>query len=601
MTASIWFVTAVVGATAYLFATERFRLDVTAFTSLTALLLGGILTVPEALAGFAEPTVHMIAALFVVGGAVFHTGLADMVGRWLERRAAGSQTKVTLSVMLTAATLSAFLSSTGTVAVMIPIAVALGRRAGLAPARMLMPLAFTTLLGGLLTLIATAPNLVVSGALESAGFAPFAFFDFTKIGLPLLAIGLLYLTFWGPRFLPAGDPSDTSREPPSTAALWHRYGLDDWIAELEILEGSPLAGRTLAESQVRTRRAVVVLAIRASASSEPEATRADRTLAVGERLTVKGSPERIAEFCSTEGLHDWARPQTLPGGLVTAEMLLPPDSSFVGKTVADTRLRSRFDVTVLSVFRTRHVLRESVAQTELAVGDLLLLVGSPRSLAKLRDDSSDGILLTTDEAIARVDFRTQRAPLTAAILLGMLIVMAAGWLPPVVATIGAALLLVLLDCIDPATASRSISWESVLLIAAILPLATALTKTGALRLVVEALVGVLQGSSPYLIQTGLFLLTALIGIVISNTATAVLVAPVATQLASRLELRPEPLLMTVAVAASSAFLAPVSSPVNMLVMNAGGYKFGDFARLGVPLLLLTLAGTLLFVPLFFPF
>jgi len=602
MTWSIAFVFAVVLVTAALFASERLRLDVVAFLGLTALLVSGILTVPEALAGFADPTVHMIAGLFVVGGAIFHTGLADAIGQSLEKRGGGSPQRLLLSLLLVTSGLSAFLSSTGTVAVMIPVAATLARRSGTSPSQLMIPLAFATLLGGLLTLIATPPNMIVSSTLERAGLAPFGFFDFTGPGLVLLGLGIGFLCTVGPRLLPTNRREEKRRGPPDAHELWKRYGLEDWIFEHEILEDSPLVGRTIAQCAVRSSFSVGIFAIRSrNETGKAERAQAERILRAGDHLTIKGDPDKVRSFEREMRLRELGRPEGLPAGLAVAEFLLPPDSAFIGTDVKSTRLRSRFDVNVMAVFRSKSVLRDSVANTELHVGDLLLVLGTARSLSKLRDEAQDVILVTETEDLRQASFRRDRAPHALAILGLMLGVMSLSSVPPVVAVICAALAMVLVGCIDAGNATRSINWESVLLIAALLPLATALTKTGALDLIVNGLVSSLGGSGPYVVLTALFALTAVVGLVVSNTATAVLLAPVALQVAERLGLRPAPLLMTVAIAASAAFLTPVSSPVNMMVMNAGGYRFTDFTKIGAPLLLLVLLGTLVVVPLFFPF
>lgn len=608
----------------WLFVSDRLRMDVVGFLTLTALVLGGVLSVPEALAGFSDPTVHMIAGLFVVGGAIFETGLADRIGTALERLASGSPKKLLAALLVVTAGFSAFLSSTGTVAVMIPVAATLARRSNTSASLFMMPLAYTTLLGGLLTLIATPPNIIVSNALAQHGHEPFGFFDFTGPGLFLLAIGLAYILLLARRLLPQRTAASGGTKLPSPKEIYGRYGLGDQLYELEVLADSPLVGRTIAESNIRSRHSLVVLAVRArdqrgaarrhgrlermrqtrsGGQHAPLAERAhaDSIVRAHDHLTVQGAPEAVEAFVESMKLRERSRPTSLPAEQVIAEVLIPPDSTLVGKTIAETRLRSRFDVHVIAVFRSSSIVSESVSQTTVSVGDLLLLLGSTRSLRKLRDERGEVVFVRETEQLAAGDFRTTRAPHAVLVLLAMLVVMALEVVPPVLAVICAALAAVLLGCVNPREADKHIKWESVLLLAAILPLSTALTKTGIIDLVVEGMVSMIGPSSPYIALSALFILTVLVGVVISNTATAVLIAPIAIQVAGSLQLAPEPLLMTVAVASSAAFLTPVSSPVNMLVMNAGGYKFGDFARFGAPLLLLTWLGALLLVPLFFPF
>lgn len=603
MTAEMAYVFVVVLLAAILFATEKIRMDVVGFLALTSLLVGGILTVPEALSGFSDPTVHMIGGLFIVGGAIFHTGLADRIGRSLESRAGGDPQRLLIAILLVTSGISAFLSSTGTIAVMIPIVLSLARRTQMSPSKLMIPLAYATLLGGLLTLIATPPNIIVSNTLEQAGFEPFSFFDFTLPGLCLLSLGLIFILTIGRKLLPERRAASESEHLPTAQELWERYGLSDWMFELEVLPGSPLIGVTMADSAIRSKYGVGVYAVRSVGRSESgaEGPQASRIFRLGDLLFVKGAPDAITRFCEEARLQETARPRSLPPGLVVAELLVPPGSNMVGRSIADTRLRSRFDVNVIAVFRSKEVLRESVARTVVSVGDLFLLVGSARALAKLRNEQRDAILVTETEELRGADFRTEKAPLALLILGGMLVLMAFNLVPPVVAVICTALAMVLFGCIDAESAYKNINWESLLLIATILPLATALTKTGAIDWIVRGLVSGMGDAGPYVVMAAIFLLTATIGLVISNTATAVLVAPVALQVATSMNIQPHALMMTVAVASSAAFVTPVSSPVNMLVVNAGGYKFSDFARMGVPLLLLTLLGTLLVIPWFFPF
>ncbi len=602
MSPELPFVLCVLIGAASLFAVDRFRMDFVGFGALTLLLVGGVLSVPEALAGFADPTVHMIAGLFVVGGAVFQTGLADRFGKNLEKLGAGSPKKLLLVIMLAAASLSAFLSSTGTVALMVPVVTLLARRANISSSKLMIPLAYATLLGGLLTLIATAPNMVVSNALAKAGYAPFGFFEFTGPGLCLLALGVGFVLLFGDRLLPERLAPGGTRVAPSAQELWTRYGLEGWVSEYRILPDSPLVGFSIAQNQVRSRYGVAIFAVRAEESrSEPvERAQAERVLEAGQVLTIKGAPEKVDTFAQEARLEAINQLHDLPNGLVAGELLVPPGSSLIGKTVVDSRLRTRFDVTVMAVFRSREVLRESVAQTTIHVGDLLLMLGTGKSLTKLRDELPDVIFVNESDTLKQAAFRTTKAPAALVVLGAMLLSMAFELTPPVVSVVAAAFAMVLFGCLDAKEAEQTVNWESVLLIATIMPMATALTKVGAIDAVVGGLVMTLGSAGPYVIMSALFFVTALVGLFITNTATAVLVSPIAVQIASSLSMQPHALLMTVAVASSAAFVTPVSTPVNMLVVNAGGYRFTDFARIGVPLLLVVWLGSLVILPLFFP-
>lgn len=596
-----------VGATA-LFILDKFRLDLVGFLALTALLLGGVLTVPEALAGFADPTVHMIAGMFVVGGAVFHTGLADRFAQSLAKLGAGSPRKLLLMILLAASALSAFLSSTGTVALMVPVVATLARRSQISPSKLMIPLAYATLLGGTLTLIATPPNLIVSSALAQAGQRPFGFFEFTGPGLCLLAVGIGFLLLFSDGLLPVRVEAGESNARPSARDLWERYALSGWISELEICADSPLVGHSISASQIRTRFSVAIFAVRQGLprtgpeTKQPfEQISADTVLRAGQRIIVKGTPASVERFQKEARLTLLGQLDELPQGLVAAEVLIPPGATLVGRSVAGSRLRSRFDINVMAVFRSREVLRESVAQTVVCVGDLLLLLGTGAAVVKLRNELKDVILVAETEELKDAAFHKEKSAHALVVISVMLTAMAFDWVPPVVAVICAALSMVLLRCIDAKSAEQAIHWETVLLIATILPLATALTKVGAIDFAAGRLVTGLGALGPYAVMMAMFFVTALVGLFISNTATAVLMAPIALKVAVGLDVDPRALLMMVAVASSSAFVTPVSTPVNMLVFNAGGYRFFDFVRIGIPLLVLIALTSLLIVPFFFPF
>jgi di/tricarboxylate transporter len=599
MTWQMIYVLTVLAVTMLLFASDRFRLDLVALLALLALLIPGILTVPEGLAGFADPTVLMIAGLFVVGGAIFQTGLADMIGRKLEGAAGGGYRSLMLVIMLAAAGLSAFLSSTGTVAVMLPIVVTLARRSAVSPSLLLLPLAYATLLGGLLTLIATPPNIIISNQLAEAGFAPFGFFEFTPVGLILLAAGMLFLLLLGPRLLPERIRHVAGAAVPSVADLGQQYGLDQLLFELRVTPGSVLANRVISDAAIRSSYGVTVMAITGGAARTRRAE-PDSLLQAGDLLTVRGGREavrRLAADCRLE-LRDGGA--ALPAGLLLAELLVPPGSSLAGSTVSEDRFHSRTGITVLALRRAGELLGGGAGQRKILAGDLLLVLGSARALGRLRKERDDVLLVTEPEELRETRFNTRKAPWAGASMLGMLLLMTLGLVPNVTAVLIAAALIVVTGCLDMEGAYRHVNWESVVLIACVLPLATALETTGLVDLAVGSLAVAFDGVGPLLVLAAMFLLTALTGLVISNTATAVLVAPIAIQVAVSTGINPRALLLVVAVAASAAFVTPVSSPVNMLVLAPGGYRFGDFVKAGLPLLLLVMLVTLLIVPWFFP-
>lgn len=597
----LWVLTVVLG-TLVLFATEKLRLDTTALLALLALAVPGLLTPAEALAGFADQSVIIIAALFVVGGAIFRTGLADSLGLYLQRASGTSFTRIVLLLMGATALLSAFLSSTGTVAVMLPVATGLARRARLSPSLLLMPVAFAALLGGSLTLIATPPNLIVSAELEAAGRPGFGFFSFTGPGLLLLGAGMAYMALLGRWLLRERVPAAQGGERPRAAELWERYGLADSLAELRVDAASAAAGRTISEGGFRSQWGVSILSVTSRSAGGPvtREARPETLLQAGDVLTVKGLPEAVAGLAEAGRLGLVRNQVPLPASLVLAEALITPASELTGRSPHESQFRDRHGVDIAGIRRGDRFLEGRVSRTRLQTGDALLLLGTAEKLRNLGGPDGGLVLVTETRELEEASYRRGRAKWAVAIMVAMMAVMALGLLPNVVAALLAALACVLSGCVTMEEAYREISWPSVLLIACMLPLATALQKAGGLDLLVSGLTGLLGGLPGPAVLALMFLLTAGVGLVISNTATAVLVAPVAVQLAGALAVNPHALAMTVALACSAAFVTPVSSPVNTLVLAGGGYRFTDFVRVGLPLLLLHLLVTLFAVPLFFP-
>jgi di/tricarboxylate transporter len=594
----------VLGITILLFASDRLRLDVVALMALLAISLAGVLTPAEALAGFADPVVIMIAGLFVVGGALFRTGVAERFGSALGGIAGSSRAGLTATLMLGTGVMSAFMSSTGTVAVMLPVAATLAWNARISPSLLLIPLAAGSLFGGLLTLIGTAPNIVVANQLAAAGYAPFRFFDFTPVGAIMLVVAIALLATLGGRLLPARAPADGPAASDGVAAvpgveLVRGYGVGR-IARLRVVPGSPLVGQSPAGAQLRQRYGANVLAIRRPAGPAGLRQRLSRTseerLVAGDELDVQAPPEVVDRLRAEQGLQEVGN--TEEPEAVLAEVLLTPRSRIINQTLADVRFRTRYGANVLSVRRQGELLQGPLGDVPLRFADTLLVAGAPHRIELLRRDVNDFVVIA--QGAPRSARFGPRQAAAVAILLAMMALLTFEVVPPVFAVLLAAVAMVLARCIDMEVAYRTINWESVVLIAAFLPMATALQKTGGMDLLVAQLQAV-AAWGPLAMLAALFLLTGLLSQVISNTATAVLVAPVAIASAAQLGVSPYPMAMAVAVAASSALATPVATPVNMLVLGPGAYRFGDFLRAGVLLQAVVFVLTLLVVPWLFPF
>ncbi len=625
MAGSSLVVFSILAAAVVLFVSDRVRLDVVALLVVLALVLSGVLTPQQALAGFGDPLVIMIAGLFVVSYAIVNTGIAAAVGRTLGRVAGQSEPRMILAVMLATGVLSAFMSSTGTVAVMLPIAVAMAWRAKLSPSKLLLPVAYAALVGGMLTLISTPPNLVVSQALEGAGREPFGFFSFTLLGVVMLAVTTLFMVTLGRRALPATAPNTPGpaggAEDEALVEVAERYGLPTRLGRLTLAPDSPLVGASLRGLRWPERLGVRVLAV----DTEPEVVKSgrrsrrylgrskrigpDTLLVEGDRILLQGSPEALAAAARKAEVEleavDAAADDLVPANLGFAEVLLTPRSSWIGNSLATLRFRERYGVQVVALRRGQAQVTEGsgdkrLGETRLKFGDTLLVQGSMSAIDRLQGERHDAVVLS-ETGGERAAPRRRRAPIAVAVLLLMLISMSAGWLAPVMAVLLAALVLVLSGCLSMEEAYRSIQWQSVVLIAGMLPLATALELTGGVSVVADAMVGVFGGSGPLLILAGLYVVTAGLGLLMSNTATAVLMAPVALSAAASLGVAPEGMMMMVALASASSFSTPMSTPVNTLVVGPGHYRFTDFVKLGLPLQLLMAVVGLLLIPWLFPY
>lgn len=609
MTPDVVITLAVLIVTIALFVSDRLRLDVVALLALVTLAVTGVISTEEALAGFSSSSVVMITGLFVIGAGLTETGIADWLGFRLSKLSGGSEAQVIVWVMLTTACLSAFMSSTGTVAILLPVVGTLALRKGISPGRVFLPLAFAAHLGSMLTLISTPPNMVVSEALRGVEREPFRFFSFFPTGIIILVVGIAFFVLWGRRKLPGGAAgTGTPARAWSVEELAQEYDIGSSLHELRVGAGARLAGKMLGEANLRAVHHVNVIGI-VSRGDEIRPVVPRTVFQVGDVVRVQGAREAVEEMAAAWGLTMLPQPTrfSLPPEESLAEVVLPRRSALAGRTLREAKFRDRFRATVLAVRRGSGGVvavgpaTPGLQDFTLRAGDTLLLKGRRKHLRNLRDEKREFILVTEPDVREGTFIEPRRAFAALAITLAMLVVMAFGWLPNVVAVLLAALAMVLSRCVRPEDSYRSVNWESVVLIAAMLPMATALEKSGAVHLLVESVERGFAGASPLAVMAAVLVITSAMGMFMSNTATAVLVAPVAVRVAGALGIAPEPLLMGVAIAANAAFASPIASPVNTIVLGPGGYKFADFVRVGLPLQLLVLAAALLVVPIVFPF
>ena len=628
----------ILAITIALFIHGRLRSDLVALLSLLALFIGGILTTDQALAGFSDSTVILIAALFVVGEGLSRTGVTAWLGNVLIRATAGSPGRLLVAVMLGAAALSAFISNTGTVATLLPAVVSAVWRAGELPSKFLMPLAFATNTGGLLTLTGTPSNIVVADALSKAGFEPFGFFEFALIGLPLVLLTLLYMATVGRRLLPRRESDDRPVDlGKSVGEVAGTFGLEERLYAVRVRARSPLAGKTLAEAALGRDYSVTVLRVDRNAAAEDEAAPPgpppavqlrrlrervtsrpaadedalpgpDTVIHAQDRLLVKGRSEYVERLAleqhlglqPVKGDGEALSAELLSSEIGLAEVLLAVRSQYIGRTLADVRFADKYRVQVLGIWRGD---RQLVKTTEpLKFGDALLVRGRWDDIDLLANEPRNFVVVGSPEALSRqVVELTPRSAFAVFALAAMVVMMVTNVVPTVIAAILTAAAMVLAGCLNMNQSYRAIGWQSVVLIAAMIPMSTALEITGGAQLIADALVATLGQVGPVALLAGVFLLTTAFSQVISNTATAVLVAPIVIGAAASLGVSPYPLLMGVAVAASNAFLTPIATTTNLMVYTPGGYRFTDYFKVGAPLTLLFLLVTLLLVPLIWPF
>jgi di/tricarboxylate transporter len=616
MTLDMWITVGVLAGAIVLFITEWLRVDVVALAVVVILMLTGILTTEEAIAGFASPAVLTIAALFVVGGAILQTGLAGVIGRRILAIAGDSQTRLTIVIMITVALLSGFMSDTGTVAVLLPAIISMTRTAKINPSKLLIPLSFGALLGGAMTLIGTPPNIIVSDLLRDHGLEPFQFFDYTPLGFILLVAGVVFMLLVGQRILPDRAQRQDLQRVATPEELVALYRLPDNLFHLRVRRGSPLEGQVLRDSRMREDHDVSVVQIlrdrqprergifRFDPVDEITPSPAD-VIQVGDVLLVQGEADEVSHAAASYNLAVQRARTDEQDSLVTdevglVEVLLPPRSSLVGKTLVEVRFGTIYKLTVLGIHRPGVSEPLDLKTTRLRFGDTLLVQGPWQRLLTLRRQRKDFVVMGEAEAMVGAPAR-KRAPLALLILVGMLVLLVANLLPVAAACLLAALAMVLAGCLTIDDAYAAVDWKSIVLIAGMLPMSTALEKVGLVGLAAEGLTDTLGALSPLVVMVSLFGLTSLFTQVLSNTATTVLVAPIALAAAQNLNVQPYAFLMAVAMAASMAFASPVASPVNTLVMGAGDYRFSDYIKVGLPLILLTLVISALVLPFLWPF
>lgn len=604
---------AVLAVAAVFFMRGKVRSDLVALCSLLALMLMGILNPAEALAGFASNVVIMMIGLFVVGAGIFRTGLAKMISSRILKLGGRNENTLFILVMLVTAFIGAFVSNTGTVAVMMPIVISMAASSGISARRYLMPMAFASSMG-MFTLISTPPNLVIQDALTQAGYEPLKFFSFAPVGATAVLIGIVVLFFLSKKLKPKEGEEKKKERGKSLSELVEEYNLNQQVYKLSVPESSPLVGHALSDLKIATEYNISIGKVvrkqqgrRFIQSGPVEEIAGPRTeLREGDMLFCHGSSENIGRFATendlvpekmeeNEELHNFEE-------YGIAEVFIMPNSSLVNHTVRDSRFRELYNVNVLGIKRQGDYQIGELKDARLRGGDALLIQGPWDDITALGDYQEDMVLVGQPQKEASKVTLDRKAPVAGAIMLMMIAVMVLNVVPTVTAVLAAAILMVITGCIrNMEEAYGSINWSSVVLIGAMIPMATAFEKTGITEAISDGLLTGLGNSGPQVVMIGIYVATMILTMFMSNTATAVLFTPIAMQAALDLGVSPYPFVFAVAVAASMCFASPFSTPPNALVMSAGNYAFKDYVRVGLPLQLVMGVVMVIVLPWFFPF
>jgi di/tricarboxylate transporter len=610
MSQDLLIVLLMLGAAILMFALNKPRVDAVALIMMVTLPFTGVISMEEALAGFSNPNIVLIAAMFVIGEALARTGVARSIGDWLSIRGGESPWRLLVLLMLAVGLLGSVMSSTGVVAIFIPVVLRMASRRRIPPSQLMMPMAYAALISGMMTLVATSPNLVVNYELMRTGADGFNFFSFTPFGIPILLVGILYMLVAQRWLRPDTPEAPTARLRPKLMQWVERYQLADREYRVRVRPDSPLLGKTLRELDLPKKLGVrIVLIERGVGRARRLLRRKPKTILQADDILLidvdldqqKIEVEALAEQFGVDllprtGHYFVDRSQAV--GMV--EVMISDESRFVDKAIAEAERLAQSELTVVGMRRGQvahepHGLRQEV----LKVGDTLLLVGPWKTIRRLQDDSRDLIVLNLPREFDEFLPAAKRAPYAVFTLLVVIGLMAFGIVPNVQAALIGCLMMGLFRCINLEKAYRAIQWKSIIMIVGMMPFALALDRTGGVDLAAGGLVALVGDAGPHAVMALLFAITVILGLFIVNTANAVLMIPVALAIADALGASPYPFAMIIALAASSAFMTPIS-PINTLVATAGNYKFTDFIRIGLPFTLLVMAVSVVLVPWLLP-
>ncbi len=591
MTTEIALTLTIIVAALALFATEKLRVDLVALLVLLSVALLRLINPKEIFDGFANPAVITVWAVYMVSGGLFKTGVADATGRGILRLAGHGEPRLIATIMVTCGVISAFMNNVGATAMLMPAMVGISRRTKIAVSKLLIPLSFSSLLGGKMTLIGTPANILAMGILADRGLSTLGFFDFTPMGIVVLTTGVLYMVLIGRHLLPVREGTQGRRDV---------YRLREYVTEVRVSPTSPLAGETLLESHLGRDYDLTVLAIERNGIGRTRIGR-DTRVQAGDLLTVEGSADDLMAAREALGLTIEAErkldlERLEPGNVQLIEATLAPRSGLVGRTLRGVRFRDRYGFTALAIWRHGEAITQKLRDVPLRFGDALLLQGSQHRVRELQE-GPDFLVL---EPLELEQLRRHKAPIAiAALVLAILLVVFAD-VHISLAMVIAAVVIILTGCLSIEEAHESIDWRTVFLVAGMLPLGMAMEATGTARYLANFMLGALGDLGPTALLAGMYLLAALITQAMSNAAAIVLIVPIAVDTALALGANHLTFTMAVVIGAATSFLSPVGHKANVLVFGPGGYRFFDYARVGTLLTVALLIVSMIFLPLFWP-
>ncbi len=598
----IWIVFAIITAIVVLFAWDKLPVIAVCIGASLALWASGILTLQQSLAGFGDPAVIFIAALFVVSAGLEVAGVTAWAGQLLIRQAGESRTRLIVLMMAFVGVLAALISVNGAVAALIPVVVVMSIRLGRAPSQLLMPLVFGAHAGSQLLLTGSPVNVLVVEASENAGGAGFGYFEFALVGIPIVIGCIAIVVLFGGRLLPTRTsktlPPDLSKH---ALTLVEQYRLSSDVHQVRVRAGSSLIGRARATMGQTDRGALTFVTIE-DGKGNPIRT---GEVKEGDVLFIRGPAEQAADLAGELGL---SFRDDLPEGGISdqlfnrdsglAEVLIPPRSPLIGQSFFPGMVTESGDLIVIALQRAGEDLKPGLP---LAAGDTMLLQGTWSALDQ-RLDQAEVLVVNSPDLVRRQAVPMGSGAKTVLVALGiMVLLLATGLVPPAVAGLIAAGIILISGVLSTEQIYRSIGWTTVILVAALTPLSTAMQVTGAAQLLADGLVNTVGDAGPYALLAGLFVLAAIMGQVISNTATSLIIIPISIVAAKQMDISVQPVLMCVCIACAGAFLTPVATPTNLMVMEPGAYKFTDYWKLGLPMLVWFFIIAVFLVPLVWPF